>query len=180
MIDGLFSQNDENRIDVNEGGVILLQVGRGNAAAGIVNVSWQAVPLQAGPRDYLPSGGLVTFDIDQQFATIVINIVSDADIEGLEVIISVEFLRSVVKLRLTTGDKCMYVLEGNLLTRALLFGTNYICDNNVANIQLFQNSCRYDGWTYGLLQVSDFQKYRRMTGILILKHEAAKFYQNIT
>jgi len=87
-----FLQNDENRVDVSEGQVVSLQLERGSGAAGIVNISWQAVPHQAGLQDFAPSSGQVTFNIDEQFATIFINIFNDAGVENLEVIISTDYI----------------------------------------------------------------------------------------
>lgn len=74
-----------------------------------MTVYWQAVAYQAGSQDYSPSSGNVSLVNDQQTAVISINILSDADIESLEVgIITVAYLLedSVLKGRIYAYRNC--------------------------------------------------------------------------
>jgi hypothetical protein len=75
-------QNDENRIDVNEGMAVAIPLQRNNGAAGSVSVLWQAL---AKRQDFAPSTGNVTFTAGQLSAMILIYININADNENLEV-----------------------------------------------------------------------------------------------
>lgn len=78
-------QNDENRFDVSKGSTVHLPLVRSLLAAGVVTVSWVAIPHQATTKDYSPSSGSVVFNNGQQSIDIIISILDGQQAENLEV-----------------------------------------------------------------------------------------------
>lgn len=72
-------------MDTYEGkGTLSLTISRSVGSFGAIEVSWQAIPREAGTEDFKPSGGVISFTDGQLDSVIQINIIDDDITENLE------------------------------------------------------------------------------------------------
>lgn len=105
----MFSQNDENRIDANEGETVALQLQRYNNFAGVINILWEVVPHQAGLQDYSPTNGNVSFSNNQQSATVLISLLGDSQVENIEV--SLDFFFNGLLRKIEASEMLQFLIH---------------------------------------------------------------------